>query len=159
MSPLVLIARRHRFFARHRHPQGLAQQYPCSRTDAEADARPVQCRRSDTHRRFKRMAHLFPRIKSMVIILVGPKQTYREYRLSAEFVSPPCGFRCLRMGLVTKCCLLSPEWLFLTSRFWRKEDVGQIPMSVKCLPIAAVPRAPDYAMAARFRHASTFRQI
>lgn len=43
-------------------------------------------------------------------------------------------------------------------RCWRKEDVGQIPMSVKCLPIAAVPRAPDYAMAARFRHASTFRQ-
>src|SRR5580692_3446138 len=36
---------------------------------------------------------------------------------------------------------------------WRKEDVGQIPMSVKCLPITAVPRAPVYAMAARFRHA------
>ena len=41
----------HGLSARLRHRRGSAQQRPRSRTDAEADPRPLQCRRSDAHRR------------------------------------------------------------------------------------------------------------
>jgi hypothetical protein len=81
-----------------------------------------------------------------------PKKTFST--LSALFGHAAISELSLRSGVKRKLDLEPAK-----GGFWRKEDVGQIPMSVKCLPKAAVPRAPDYAMAARFRHASTFRQI
>ena len=41
----------HGLSARLRHRRGSAQQHPRARADAEADPRPLQCRRSDAHRR------------------------------------------------------------------------------------------------------------
>ena len=41
----------HGLSARRRHRRGSAQQHPRARADAEADPRPLQCRRGDAHRR------------------------------------------------------------------------------------------------------------
>ena len=41
----------HGLSARRRHRRGSAQQHPRARADAEADPGPLQCRRSDAHRR------------------------------------------------------------------------------------------------------------
>jgi hypothetical protein len=56
---------------------------------------------------------------SMTTIRAGKKWTFRECRLSADFVALRRGYRCLRTSLATDCFLLSPEWPFLIGRFWR----------------------------------------
>jgi hypothetical protein len=129
MSPQVLIARRHRRMDFLCDSAILEVQRSDTRVlEQTLEQTGDQCRRSDAHRRLEKIWRTSSG-GSMTIILRRSKMDISRMSPFGRLCFSAARFRCLRMGLATKCCLLSPEWLFLTGRFCSKAAVRR---NVRC---------------------------